>query len=260
MPPDPVTADSISTTPTSAPIKFVILQAKGSLIASGDSDGVVKTWGTSTGYFRGSFHMPTKGSSQGGTYLIDGSGSTFVWWADQEIHIWDAERHETLHIIDTPGYDIVNIKISGDESMVFCLDKTSIQAWSMSTGDAVGKVKLEGKILPNSFIVDGSRVRVRFEDFQVHGWDFGITGSSPIPLSSMSLLSLPRYHLDFINCIGVQDSGSSRIEDMATREEVFRLSGRYAKPTAAQWDGRYLVAGYDSGEVLILDFKCMIPQ
>ena len=27
-----------------------------------------------------------------------------------------------------------------------------------------------------------------------------------------------------------------------------------------QWDEQYLVAGYDSGEVLILDFSCMVPQ
>ena len=28
----------------------------------------------------------------------------------------------------------------------------------------------------------------------------------------------------------------------------------------AQWDGRYLIAGYESGEVLILDFIHIIPQ
>jgi hypothetical protein len=49
-------------------------------------------------------------------------------------------------------------------------------------------------------------------------------------------------------------AGPSRIEDAFTREEVFRLSGRYRKPTIARWDGRSLVAGYRSGEVLILDF------
>jgi len=51
-----------------------------------------------------------------------------------------------------------------------------------------------------------------------------------------------------------------RMTDTATNKEVFWLYGGYAKPSAIRWDGRYLVAGYDSGEVLILDFGCMIPQ
>ena len=47
---------------------------------------------------------------------------------------------------------------------------------------------------------------------------------------------------------------------MVTGEEVFRLSGTYKKPNAARWDGGYLVAGYPSGEVVILDLNRMIPQ
>ena len=45
-----------------------------------------------------------------------------------------------------------------------------------------------------------------------------------------------------------------------TGKEIFQLVGRYADPYDAQWDGRYLVAGYMSGEVLILDFNHMVPQ
>jgi len=52
----------------------------------------------------------------------------------------------------------------------------------------------------------------------------------------------------------------SRIEDVAAGKEVFQLAGRYAKPSVTQWDGQYLVAGYDSGEVLILDFSYTIPH
>ena len=52
-----------------------------------------------------------------------------------------------------------------------------------------------------------------------------------------------------------------RIEDTVSGKEVFRLPERYAEPIwAPQWDGQYLVAGYSSGEVLILDLNNMIPQ
>jgi len=45
------------------------------------------------------------------------------------------------------------------------------------------------------------------------------------------------------------------IKDAVTGKEVFQLVGRYAKPNCVQWDGQYLVAGYESGEVLILGFN-----
>jgi len=53
------------------------------------------------------------------------------------------------------------------------------------------------------------------------------------------------------------DVGLSRIVDTVTGKVVFQLDGKFAKPTHAQWDGQYLVAGYLFGEVLILDFNCV---
>ena len=50
------------------------------------------------------------------------------------------------------------------------------------------------------------------------------------------------------------------IKNTETGKEVFQLRERYAKPTDVWWDGQYLVAGYESGEVLILDFHHMLPQ
>jgi len=54
--------------------------------------------------------------------------------------------------------------------------------------------------------------------------------------------------------------GLSRFEDTATGKEVLRLAGRFAKSLNALWDGQYLVAGYETGEVLILDFNCVLPS
>jgi len=51
------------------------------------------------------------------------------------------------------------------------------------------------------------------------------------------------------------DRSLSRIKDIVTGVVVFQLSGRFAKPTFVQCDGSYLAAGYNSGEVLILDFN-----
>ena len=93
-------------------------------------------------------------------------------------------------------------------------------------------------------------------DLQTQGWDFGVPDSTPIPLANTSP---DKPHLVFLGT-QFQDTSPSRIEDMITKKEVFKLSGRYAKPNMARWDGRYLIAGYQFGEVLILDFNHMIPQ
>lgn len=68
------------------------------------------------------------------------------------------------------------------------------------------------------------------------------------------------YHLDFVDPTKTQNAGLAKIRNTVTRELVFQLPQRYAKPTAVQWDGQYLAAGYEFEEVLILDFIHMIPQ
>ena len=86
----------------------------------------------------------------------------------------------------------------------------------------MGKVKLEDDDGPflDSLYVGGSRIWVCFMDLSTHGWDFGIPGSSPIPLSS----TLDRPHLGFIRW------PNPRFKDTVTGRDVFKLFGRYEKP------------------------------
>ena len=159
--------------------------------------------------------------------------------------------------MEIPYGHIKDLRISGDGSKVFLLSNRRIQVWSIRTGEVVGEVLLEGKPCSNSLVVDGSRVWVHFEDSQTQGWDFGIQGSTPIPLSDAPPKS---PHLEFINGTSGENPSPSRVKDTVTGQEVFQFSGRYVRPTSTHLDGQYLVAGYDSGEVLILDFNNIIPQ
>jgi len=105
--------------------------------------------------------------------------------------------------------------------------------------------------------MDSSKVWIHTKDSSAQeGWDFGISGSPSLPFDP----STGRPHLDFIGGTVWQTDGPSWVKDVATGKGVFQMSGRYAKPNDVQWDGQYLVAGYESGEVLILDFDCMLPQ
>jgi len=275
----PVVTDTEPTpfTPKSTRIESLSLHATDGIAISSDSAGVVRKWDISTGHCRASFQTPAKGNERRDVQLINGR-PVVVWYAVDndrvgkiriagaakirlpgggKIHIWDAERGELLRMVDAPERESKDLRISGDGSKVFCLGGGSIRAWSIETGVATGEVELKGQPLPGSLTVDGSRIWVRFNDLSVQGWDFGIPESSPIPLSNEPP---SRYRLDFTDGTREWNTGPSRIKDAATGKEVFRLSGRYAKPDRALWGGRYLVAGYHSGEVIVMDLDNLYPQ
>jgi len=148
------------------------------------------------------------------------------------------------------------LTISGDGSKKKLQGYDFIQAWSIWTGEPLGQVHHYVE-RGSGLIVDGSRVGVVFSGSETQWWDFGITGLTPIPLSNTSM---NRPHLKIVREIKHWKTGPSSIEDTVTGKKVFQLSGRYTDPFDLQWDGQYLVAGYHSGEVLILDFNHLLPQ
>jgi WD40 repeat protein len=245
---DSMAADTSHTPLTFASIQSITLQAKDNIAISSDSAGVVRVWDISTGLCKTSYQTPAKGQTQRAVQMIDGK-LIFVWHMEQqkEIYIWDIEKGESLQTVEARSW-VGGLRISGDGSKIFCLDGRFIQAWSMWTGEAVGKVKVRGWPHLDPLHVDGSRIWVCFKDMPPQGWDFEIPGSSPVPLSNTSS---ERPHLYFVNHPTASDP--ARIRNAVTGKKVFQLSGRYAKPSAAGWDGQYLVAGYGSGEVVILD-------
>ena len=140
-----------------------------------------------------------------------------------------------------------DVRISGDGSNVFCLCWETIQAPSIQTGEVVGEVGLGLCNLQRSLAVDSSRVWVHSPLSEPLGWDFGTSDSPPVQLSNSPLLLAKNSKL--------WDVTQSRIKDAVTGRVVFQLAERFVNPVDAQWDGYYLVAGYNSGEVLILDFN-----
>jgi WD40 repeat protein len=196
---------------------------------------------------------------EGDAKLIDGR-LVFVWYKERKIHIWDTGKGELLQTLDTLDSSWCGgVRISGDGSKVFCLLDKTIQAWSMWSWEPVGEVelKLEGTLSLDPLCVDDPRVWICSKGSPAQeGWDFGTSGSSPVPFDP----STGRPQLDFIGGAEWQTDGPSWIKDTITGKEVFQLSGRYAEPNDVQWDGQYLVAGYESGEVMILDFHHLLSR
>jgi len=120
------------------------------------------------------------------------------------------------------------------------------------------EVKVHNRKYVDTFLtMDSSKVWVNFPGKGVEGWDFRV-------LEPSSIKQCPRPpnrpHLDFIGGIRKQKTHLPGIEDTITGKEVFQLPSRYAGCVDAQWDGQYLVAGYDTGEVLILDCNCTLAH
>jgi WD40 repeat protein len=249
---DPVASGPQSAPSALAPIRSITLQGKEGIAISSDSDGVVRTWDLSTGHCKASFQTPAKGSHQRCIQLVD-SRLILVWCADKKVYIQDAERGQLHQTIDAPENDVLDIRISGDGSKVYCLDRGYVQAWSISTGEVVGQIGHLGFLFQGTLLtMDGSRAWI-----STCGWDFGIPGSPPIELSGV----LPvRPHLDFTGGVRRYKTNIPAIEDTVIGKVVFQMPAKLASPSDSQWDGQYLVAGYENGEVLILDFGNMPLQ
>ena len=250
---DIVTPHPQPTLPTLAVIESVSLQAKSGIAISSDSAGVVKTWDISTGICKVSFQTPAGQArfwTQRDAQLID-NRVIFIWYDSGKIYIWDTEKGEILQTLNTTKSQ--GLRISGDGSKIISLGERSIRVWSMWTWELVDKVELGlgGELYLDSLCIEGSRVYIHSKDSSAQeGWNFGILGSSPAPFNP----STGRPHLDFVGGARWQTENPPWIKDTATGKAVFQLGGIYVKPNDVQWDGQYLVAGYDSGEVLILDF------
>jgi len=242
--------------PHSAPIRAVSLQAKDGLAFSVDSAGVAKTWSILTGFCKESFQTQAKDIAIGDTQLL-GNRLIIIGYKRGKICMWDAEQGE-LQTVGKNSATPMGLRISGDGSRVFCMDHRDIQAWSIQTGEHTGKISMWSRKLYwlDPLWIDGSRVIIRCEGSSTLGWDFGIPGSTPIKISPTPS---DRPHLDFISTTIKSTTGPIGIEDRITGKVVFQLNGRYAQPSATQWDGQYLIAGYETGEVLILDFSDMLP-
>jgi len=259
-PPDVIDPKSA---PHTSPIKSITLQAKDGIAISSDSDGVVRIWDLSTGLCKTSLQTPAKSSYLRDVRLID-NRLVLVWSTDRGIYIWDVEKGKLLQTVQTvqtvdAWYAVFDLKISGDGSKVFYMDNQSIQAWHIWTGEVVGKVKLSSHYYTGTFLtVDSSKVWVQAPGQYLEGWDFGVPEESSIkhykePLS--------RPHLDFIGGrVRKWRSYLPGIEDTITGREVLQLPSRYKRPNDAQWDGQYLVAGYETGEVIILDCNYMLAH
>lgn len=269
---DTLLVDQVAIDPTpiptnSASIESINIQASDGIAISSDSAGMVRVWDVSTGLCKTSFKTPARGRRD--IKLTDGR-SIIVWYAWKtgvpgKVHVWDINEGKTLQTFGQSWSGVVDLKISGDGSMVFLLDYQSIQAWSISTGELMGKVIHEDQQL-SGLIVNGSRVWLSYSDPMTHdfpgstprGWDFGISGSPSI-LPPNIFPDRPCFK--FVNGTAQNYTGLTWVEDRVTQRRILYFPKRFSVLTAiSQWDKWCLVIGYPSGEVLILDFSHVYPK
>ena len=136
-----------------------------------------------------------------------------VWGLKRKIYIWDVEKEELL--LELNGHKhLSDLRISGDGSRIFSLHGYYIYAWSVQTGEVVGKVAAKHSRYTGSLTIDGSKVWACYQsNSEYQGWDFRIPGSSPVKLSNAPPLA---------NGSMLWDPRQTRIKNAVTGEEIGR--------------------------------------
>ena len=253
LPTVPTVTNPKSTPLNLVPTKSISPEMKNCTIIPSGLDGKMNAWGILTGPHKGPLQTPAEDFHQRNIQLTD-IKLILVWYADQKINVWDAEKGELLQAIEVPRGEVMDLRVSGDGSKVFSLYEQSIHAWDIWTGGAVGEVFF-WNIQTGILATDGSKLWIGIRgdnNRDDQGWDFGISGSFPIRLFN----KLPgKLHL---NDTMVWEINTSKMKDMATGKVVFWLPERFGKVVHVQLGGQYLVVSLKSREVLILDISHML--
>ena len=232
----------------SAPIKSVKFFADHNTVVTSDESGVVKTWDITMGTCKSTFSTPAEGLRD--THLED-DALVIVWGKNNknqhQYHIWDVYGGQLLREFSKFPFDLQDLKISEDGSKIFGLCSYDIEAVHMQTGSARTVRPRIGSV--SNFFVHGSKVGISHS--RSRGWNFG--GPEVSDFGEFS----DRPRLDLVDRFtGDMPVEPRRVEDTVTKSVVFHIPEKYVKPGAkVEWDGRYLLIWFESGEVAIMDFN-----
>ena len=253
-------------------ITCLTIQSEDSAI-SVDSAGTVALWDLSNGLPKALLHtfQPTAHASSArlvdDILIIAFSESSRDW----KISTWRIETGEcirTIFLSDTNGICGGNLTISGDGAILFAANPQVIRTWSALTGEAMGSASFLAPRLGlspelDSPILVGSTVWYFWRQSQP---DYGLLWPSLRFLESglkrfvegVDLKNLERCYPGSYEAHLALIEKQTTIADIFSGAEVFKLHGQFARPSIARWSGRYLIATYETGELLILDLVHLI--
>ena len=240
-------------TPTTLPlVSSISLKARVGVAISNDTAGEMKTWDILANDCKAPSQALVRYHGNTHTKLIDNK-LIFVWYMDEEISVWDTEKEEFLLQVNAPKETIVDLRISGDGSKLFCIHQEFIKVWDLWTGVTVDEVGYGGLNGVELLAMDGSSVWVQFYDIHSlvvpsKGWDLKPSGFSPIEQFTQPPTNL---HLSSTK---LWDTSLCRILDTSTRKVVFQLPAQFGTPVDIKWNGQYMVASFQSRMELVLEF------
>ena len=234
----------------SALVVSISLQAREGIAITSNTSGVVEIWDLLTGFCKSSFQSPATEHQEGDAKLINGN-LIFAWTTRNAVRVWESGKNETSETMRHYDLYVRNLRVSANGSHIFWEDETTVRVWSIQTKRKIYDIEKVERGIIDPFCPDGSKIWVRFKDFSIKEWDFGVS-NSPTPLS---ITSSERLCLKFGSDI-LEYPALSWIENTVTGNKVFALFGvhKFHGVHGAKWDGQYLVFEDSDKGILILDF------
>jgi len=195
--------------------------------------------------------------------------------AGDAVYVWDITASEPRLVDKFIGHtgDVISVVFSA--SLISGSQDRSVKFWQIGSSSLLNAVSTSGKPklhVPAAiesvalFAKDGIAVTKDWSGIE-KTWDIatgecksirrtGIIGETGVP---KEVPDKPRSRLIFVDRSTRNGIRPAWIQDTVTGNLVFRLPERYTKPsTKTQWDGRYLIVGCPSGEVVIMDFNHLL--
>ena len=241
-----------------AKIVYITLQAEEGFAISVNSAGAVMRWDLSTDLPGSLLQTPVMEDVVSACLVED--TLIVVHCPDSGWHVsrWDIKETKPLETIPLSGdLDPIacrDVGISKDGTTFFVVDPMNIRTWSLLTGEITGSVSHTHLTCASfSATLDDSIIWVRsLARREAWGWDSRNLESPPLDSSKIPDRSRLVCLQDVDGAWG--NTGKTRIIDVVSQTEVFRLPGKFAHPDKVAWDGRYLFAVYGTGEPLIVEF------
>jgi WD40 repeat protein len=227
---------------------------------SASADGTLRVWEVATG---ACLHTLTGHTDRVNHVAVTGDGRAISASADGTLRVWEVATGACLHTLTGHTFGVNHVAVTGDGRAISASDDGTLRVWEVATGACLHTLTGHTSWVLHVAVTGDGRAISASKDRTLRVWDIDagrLLGTFPItPEGRIDLLRKFPTATVFEgferhpNRRGLSRTGRCIIVHAADGTPLAWFGGD-ANILSAAWspDGRYIVAGDDAGQVLLL--------